>query len=622
MGKNELDEDLLVSGEISSESKNKKVKDKEKAEKKAEKAKAAMKKKAEKLSAKKEQLEKELETCQDDKKKAKLAASIKELKTEINTLSAGKKLSMPKNTVRVIRTAVIVVVVVALLAAYVATGTVRKGFVSYLNIPQNTFTGLVINDKKDDKKIKIKVGTYNYYYATTYNSLKNQQSQYQQYNIDLDQVNLNVDFEKPLSKQYTKNDDGKKVTWQEYIHEEVIESILSTYTYYYEALKANDGKEPEITDDQKSELKDTLSQYESSAKTYGYTLSGYLVKAMGKGVTSTLMRKEMTISYISQNYKDSLSDKTSKTEYTDKDYNNYKKEHNDDLISVNARIFECASEDDAKAFYKALKSDGSNFTALAGKYAANLDNGTFYKTAYGEDAGYSTENYVTKSILKNKKYAIATADSKDSKKYPGLDWLYSSSRKAGDAKQYSTTVVYVTKPVSLSNVKTVNVRHILIEPETSSSSSSSQTTAAQSATAAQWKTAYEKAQSVLKEWKKGKATEDTFSTLAKSNSADSNKDDGGLYENVYPGQMVNSFSSWCFDSSRKAGDTAIVKTDYGYHIMYFVKSTNMEAWKYTAQQALASDDSESNTDKIEKSYTIDENWFGSRYFEIDTDIDN
>lgn len=34
--------------------------------------------------------------------------------------------------------------------------------------------------------------------------------------------------------------------------------------------------------------------------------------------------------------------------------------------------------------------------------------------------------------------------------------------------------------------------------------------------------------------------------------------------------MVNSFSAWCFDSSRKAGDTAIVKSDFGYHIMYFV----------------------------------------------------
>ena len=33
---------------------------------------------------------------------------------------------------------------------------------------------------------------------------------------------------------------------------------------------------------------------------------------------------------------------------------------------------------------------------------------------------------------------------------------------------------------------------------------------------------------------------------------------------------MTEFNDWCFDASRKTGDTAIVKTQYGYHIMYFV----------------------------------------------------
>ena len=61
-----------------------------------------------------------------------------------------------------------------------------------------------------------------------------------------------------------------------------------------------------------------------------------------------------------------------------------------------------------------------------------------------------------------------------------------------------------------------------------------------------------------------------FGELAKDNSADSNASDGGIYENVVPNQMVSTFNAWCFDSKRKEGDTAIVQTEYGYHIMYFV----------------------------------------------------
>ena len=33
--------------------------------------------------------------------------------------------------------------------------------------------------------------------------------------------------------------------------------------------------------------------------------------------------------------------------------------------------------------------------------------------------------------------------------------------------------------------------------------------------------------------------------------------------------MVAEFEDWCFDSARKPGDSEIIKTSYGYHIMYF-----------------------------------------------------
>ena len=611
--KKELDDDLLTGGKtLSSDADNKKAeKKKQAAAKKAE-------KNAAKLAAKKEKLLKEIEAVKaavaaesDTEKKEKEQQKLKALQSQLAALGSKKAaLQMAKRTRKIATSVIAVVVVVALLVTYVATGAVRKGFISYLGWPAQTVTALTVTDGKD-QKANIKVSTYNYYFATTYNNMQSQQSQYQKYGLDLSKYHLDVDFDKSLSKQTTKNDDNKEVTWLEYLHDEVLETIKSNYMYYLEAVKANDGKEPKITDEQQSDIDDTMKQYKEQAHKYGYTLSAYLVKAMGRGVTEKTFRQEAKIAYIAQNYKNDLSEKKASKTYSEDDYNKYLKENRDDLVSVSIRAFECDTEDDAKAFAKALKSDGSNFTALCSAYASS----DFYKKAY-KAAGYSTQLDVTKTTLKNQQMAIATADSKDSTKYPGLDWLYSKDRKAGDVKQYSTSVVYVLRPVALSETKTVNVRHILIKPETNSKN-----TSAAQATTKQWNDAKKKAEKILAQYNSGKKTEDAFAQLAKDNSADNNANDGGLYENVYPGQMVNSFGNWCFDSSRKSGDVAMVQTDYGYHIMYFVKQTNMPAWKYTAQQAMASSDGDADTKALEKSYSIKEHWFGSRYFEIDTDID-
>ena len=78
------------------------------------------------------------------------------------------------------------------------------------------------------------------------------------------------------------------------------------------------------------------------------------------------------------------------------------------------------------------------------------------------------------------------------------------------------------------------------------------------------------AEELLAQWKSGEATEESFATLANENSDDGDGTTGGLYENVYPGQMVTNFNDWVYDSSRKVGDTGIVESNYGYHVMYFV----------------------------------------------------
>ena len=112
----------------------------------------------------------------------------------------------------------------------------------------------------------------------------------------------------------------------------------------------------------------------------------------------------------------------------------------------------------------------------------------------------------------------------------------------------------------------VNVRHILIKAE--ASEDGSYTDDAKAA-------AKEKAEAVLAEYEAGAKTEESFAALAEAYSDDGGSNtNGGLYENVYKNEMVAEFNDWCFDSSRKAGDTGIVFVDdegyyVGYHIMYF-----------------------------------------------------
>ena len=102
----------------------------------------------------------------------------------------------------------------------------------------------------------------------------------------------------------------------------------------------------------------------------------------------------------------------------------------------------------------------------------------------------------------------------------------------------------------------------------------------------------------LEEWEKGEATAETFAELVEKYTEDTgSKETGGLYENVYEGEMVEAFDEWIFDEKRQVGDTDIVKTDYGYHIMYFA-GEGAKAWEINAENAMIAE----NTDKLCEEY--------------------
>ena len=127
----------------------------------------------------------------------------------------------------------------------------------------------------------------------------------------------------------------------------------------------------------------------------------------------------------------------------------------------------------------------------------------------------------------------------------------------------------------------VNVRHILIMPE----GATSDTIRTEEFPEEAWAASEQRAKDVLEMWKTGEMTEDSFAALAREHSEDDgSKANGGLYEDVSEGQMVAEFNDWCFDAGRQPGDFDIVKTDFGYHIMYFCQSRPQ--WKDYAREDL------------------------------------
>jgi hypothetical protein len=149
--------------------------------------------------------------------------------------------------------------------------------------------------------------------------------------------------------------------------------------------------------------------------------------------------------------------------------------------------------------------------------------------------------------------------------------------------------------IEQSDIPNVNVRHILIEPEADEDGEISDEA---------WEAAAEEAQRILEEWQSGDATEESFGTLAETYSTDGGSNtNGGLYEDVYPGEMVDNFNDWCFDESRQVGDTGIVETSYGYHIMYFVSYTDEYYWKTVVENELRYNDYNDYTLALMDRYT-------------------
>ena len=124
-----------------------------------------------------------------------------------------------------------------------------------------------------------------------------------------------------------------------------------------------------------------------------------------------------------------------------------------------------------------------------------------------------------------------------------------------------------------------NVRHILV-------------TVAEGKTDTDWENCRVAAQALLDQWLAGDATEDSFAAMAVEHSEDpGSAENGGLYTGLNADtNFVEPFKEWYLDESRLVGDYGLVRTDYGYHIMYF--SATEAQWLAAAREGILNEASE------------------------------
>ena len=149
-----------------------------------------------------------------------------------------------------------------------------------------------------------------------------------------------------------------------------------------------------------------------------------------------------------------------------------------------------------------------------------------------------------------------------------------------------------------------NVRHILIPIEGGKKGENGTITY----TDAEWEACRAKAQKLLDEFLAGDATEEAFAELAAKHSTDTgSKDNGGLYSLLTEKtNFVEEFKQWYLKEERQVGDTGLVKSQYGYHIMYF--SFTEPIWLYESKATMLGDNTVAMLEAAQEKWSVEINY--------------
>ena len=452
------------------------------------------------------------------------------------------------------------------------------------------------------------VDEINSYYLNLYNYYGSYASYFMGFNTN-----------KSLNKQVYDQSTGE--TWAQHFMKEAAESAQTIYGLYDLAVKAGHT----MTEDETKTMNGQIEGLTTTAEAYGYsTVNAYLRGVYGNGATKETYEEYIAVSALANSFyaqyresvKDSYTEETFKKYEEDKVGQYYSYSYFLYQINVKDYLGEGTKDENGKVTY----TEDEKAAALAAARAdvqVLLDSGIIDEATFNaallkiQKETEKTEESTTKSTTSTESTDATTGsgsteDKKEETKdvplctvgtdvlYSSLsatlkDWVVSDKLVTGtttsveiktekehthpegeehsddEEVEYEVTGFYVVlmTNVNKNDMKLVNVRHILITVDgITSSSTQEQKDEAD-------KAAKDQAEAILKQWKENGATPEYFAELANKNSKDTGSNtNGGLYEDVYPGWAVKEFNAWCFDAERQAGDSGVVKTDNGYHVMY------------------------------------------------------
>ena len=354
-------------------------------------------------------------------------------------------------------------------------------------------------------------------------------------------------------------------TWHDYFMDQALFQMASVQN----GLKAAEAEGFAFPASIQVQHDEAMTYLQSTAASTGMSADQYLKNAMGSTMTEKVYSEQMTrilkFDAYTAAYADSLTYSDSEIEAAYKEGTQYYDEVAYEYVYISGAA---ESTTDADGNTVEPTEEESEQAMTEARTAAEALLTTVQAGESLEDAAEAYEDASYSSI--------------DGTTYSGdvvTEWLFDDARTAGDASVLeSGTAVYVAvfHDRFRNQEPTIDVRHILIQPAAGTLTAEDEGYEDEQA---QLKAdALATAEDLLAQWKAGEATEDSFAQLAMEHSADGSKYDGGLYTAVRPGDMVTEFNDWCFAANRKTGDSGVVETTYGAHVMYF-SGDNLPYWQ-------------------------------------------
>lgn len=461
------------------------------------------------------------------------------------------------------------------------------------------------------------------YYLTDY--IKNMYSQLESQYGSSSYANLmlgfmGMDVNKSLDEQEYDSETG--ATWADYYLSVALDNAKSEYALYNKAM----AEGFQLSEDEQSALDTNMTMLNLYAQLYGYTNADkYLQALYGYGSSLESYSEYVKISTIASafytKYSEDLTyddaairayEEGKEINYTSFTYATYTVSVNDYLeggtTDEESGTTTYSDEEKAAAVKKAEE------VANGLKSAANLEELDTLIAAL--EINQDEETAVTSTLNTDKLY---TAISSAEKATPLQEWLSDTARVENeitvitnettsidsDGNEVTTTnsysvVLFQSRNENLN--KLANVRHLLVAFEGGTTDTSGNTTYSDE----EMDAAKAEAESLLAEWESGEKTEESFIELVENNTDDSaSQETGGLYEDIYPeSNYVENFLNWCIDTDRQVGDTGIVQTEYGYHIMYFSSFDELTYRDYMIREEMRANDVEAWYDAALEGATV------------------